>query len=45
MNHVVSLGAYILGCLAALLFAARWLLRNDPVLRADEPQKPQRRTD
>ncbi|MBP0632238.1 MULTISPECIES: hypothetical protein [unclassified Cupriavidus] len=45
MNHVVSLGAYILGCLAALLIAVRWLLRNDPVLRADEPHEPPRRTD
>jgi hypothetical protein len=35
MNHIVSLGGYILGCLAALLIAARWLLRNDPALCAD----------
>jgi len=45
MNHVVSLGGYILGCLAALLIAVRWLLRNDPVLRTDEAHEPPRRTD
>ncbi|MBP0623893.1 hypothetical protein [Cupriavidus consociatus] len=45
MHNVVSLGGYILGCLAALLIAARWLLHNDPVLRADEPHEPPRRSD
>ncbi|QRQ83595.1 hypothetical protein [Cupriavidus oxalaticus] len=45
MNHVVSLGGYILGCLAALLIAVRWLLRNDPVLRTDEPHEPPRQPD
>lgn len=40
MNQVTSVGGYILAFLAALLIAVRWLLRNDPVLRADEPREP-----
>lgn len=37
MNQVTSLGVYIVAFLAALLIAARWLLKNDPSLRGEEP--------
>ncbi|AGW93604.1 hypothetical protein [Cupriavidus sp. DF5525] len=39
MQNVVALCAYFFGCLIALLFAARWILRNHPALRERAPAR------
>ncbi len=39
MQNVVALCAYFFGCLIALLFAARWILRNHPALRERPPTR------
>ncbi len=35
MEYITSLGAYMVVLLAALLIAARWLLKHDPALRVE----------
>ncbi|MFJ4292300.1 hypothetical protein ACIP1U_21340 [Cupriavidus sp. NPDC089707] len=40
MQNIVALCAYFFGCLFALLFAARWILRNHPALRERPPTRP-----
>ncbi|BDB26979.1 hypothetical protein CTP10_R43840 [Cupriavidus sp. P-10] len=40
MQNVVALCAYFFACFLALLFAARWILRNHPALRERPPARP-----
>ncbi|WP_198065772.1 hypothetical protein [Cupriavidus oxalaticus] len=40
MQTFLALCAYFLACLFALLFAARWILRNHPALRERPPAPP-----
>ncbi|WP_439687834.1 hypothetical protein [Cupriavidus oxalaticus] len=40
MQNLLALCAYFFACLFALLFAARWILRNHPALRERPPARP-----
>jgi len=40
MQNLLALCVYFFACLFALLFAARWILRNHPALRERPPARP-----